>query len=101
MRRAHCRCETVRNFDYEEAAAKLGCKPRFLRDRISRLPHQRMGESVVFCDCELDLIRAVHSFMPPSFEALLNPPAPSAAPTDVPSLHSIRPSKGRKSARVS
>ncbi|MEU6628345.1 hypothetical protein ABZ905_08635 [Streptomyces parvus] len=101
MRRAHCRCETVRNFDYEEAAEKLGCKARFLRDNIRRLPHQRMGEAVVFCDCELDLIRALHTFVPPSVEALLNPPAPSAAPSEVPTLHSIRPSKGRNTARVS
>ncbi|MFD3978364.1 hypothetical protein ACFWR6_07225 [Streptomyces griseus] len=101
MRRAHCRCEAVRNYSYAQAAEKLGCKVRFLRDRISRLPHQRMGESVAFCDCELDLIRAMHTVVPASVEALVNPPAPSAAPTAVPSLHSIRPSKGRKTARVS
>ncbi|MEV5677243.1 hypothetical protein [Streptomyces sp. NPDC052179] len=101
MRRAHCRCETVRNFGYAEAAERLGCKVRFLRDRISSLPHQRLGESVAFCECELDLIRAMHTVVPASVEALFDQPAPSAASPVVPDLRSIRPSKGRKTARVS
>ncbi|WP_228994769.1 hypothetical protein [Streptomyces sp. DH8] len=115
MRRAHCRCETVQNFSYAEAAEKLGCKERFLRDRISGLPHQRMGESVAFCPCELDLIRAMHTVIPasvqaliqrlaqsaaPPVEALIHQHAQSASPSVVPDLRSIRPSKGRKS-RVS
>lgn len=96
-RRAYCRCASVRNFDYDEAATKLRCKTRFLKDHISRLPHQKLGESVAFCDCELALIQAMFSVTPASVESLLTSSAetPADAPA-VPSLRSIRPSQGRQ-----
>lgn len=94
--RAYCRCSTVQNYDYDEAAAKLKCKARFLRDNIARLPHQKLGESVAFCDCELALIQAMFSVVPASVET----PAESASRgADVPAvaaLMSIKPSRARR-----
>ncbi|MFI9026389.1 hypothetical protein [Streptomyces sp. NPDC053560] len=64
-RRDYCRCTAVQNWDYDEAAKKLRCFRRWLEDNISRLPHQKIGGSVAFCDCELALIQAICSVMPP------------------------------------
>lgn len=105
MSRAYCSCAVVRNYDYDEAAEKLRCKRRFLEDRISTLPHQKLGESVAFCDCELALIQQMFTKLPASVEALLTPaePAPAGkAPTTnaVPAIASIRPSGSRTRQRV-
>lgn len=95
--RAYCRCTVVQNYDYDEAAQKLRCKRRFLEDRISTLPHQKLGESVAFCDCELRLIQRMFAKLPAAVEALLAPPAlASTQPPAVPALMSIRPAQGRK-----
>jgi len=102
----------VQNFDYDEAAAKLGCKRRFLEDNISRLPHQKIGTSVAFCDCELALIQAMHSVMPPEALALIQTskrafPASAAAEitqhtaSSVSALASLRPSRSRRPHAVS
>lgn len=101
-RAAYCTCTTVQNYGYDEAAAKLGCRPRYLQDRISRLPHQKLGEAVAFCDCELRLIQQLGSVMPDNVVPLITP-APSAPPesaqtADVADIRSIRPSKARKHA---
>ncbi|MGJ5693013.1 hypothetical protein ACM6RM_07550 [Streptomyces pratensis] len=89
MSRSYCRCVTVRNYSYDEAAQKLRCKRRFLEDRIARLPHQKLGESVAFCDCELALIQA---------QFTVNAPAPEASPQEMPppALARIRPVTGRR-----
>ncbi|MFH8577206.1 hypothetical protein [Streptomyces zaomyceticus] len=96
MTRPHCQCVVVQNFTYDEAAAKLKCKARFLQNRISRLPHQKLGESVAFCNCELALIQAMFSVMPGSAEqAMSEPSAPSSANPSATQLRSIRPARGR------
>ncbi|KQW13595.1 hypothetical protein [Streptomyces sp. Root369] len=91
--RPHCTCVEVRNYDYDAAAQKLGCKKRFLQDRISRLPHQRLGESVAFCDCDLRIVQRMFTVIPDEiWEQLLNQqPAETPAPTAPRSLHSIKP----------
>ncbi|MFF0092794.1 hypothetical protein ACFYSF_22915 [Streptomyces canus] len=98
--RPHCTCVEVRNYDYDEAAEKLGCKKRFLQDRISRLPHMRLGESVVFCDCDLRVILRMFTVIPDEiWEGLLNQQSaetPQASPAR--SLHSIRPAGARPGA---
>lgn len=107
MRRAaYCRCVGVQNYDYDEAAAKLKCKRRFLEDRIRKLPHQKLGESVSFCDCELALIQAMFSFLPPAALELLSAndgqqketePKPEAARI----LASISPAGARRKCSAS
>lgn len=97
--RRHCRCEMVRNYSYDEAAEKLRCKRRFLEDRIRDLPHQKRGESVAFCECELALIQAMTSRVPAWVLELDQPaPPPAVATPAVTALASIRPSRGRKRA---
>ncbi|MFI2301971.1 hypothetical protein ACH5AL_24455 [Actinacidiphila glaucinigra] len=92
MTRRPCGCVVVRNYDYDEAAEKLRCKKRFLQDNISRLPHQKIGESVSFCDCELREIQERHRVLPLSTAHTQTTPAPTA-------LNTIRPSgPGRKRA---
>lgn len=98
-RATYCRCVVVQNYDYDEAAHKLRCKRRFLEDRISRLPHQKLGESVAFCDCELALIQRMFTVMPGAIDALITEPAPQAAGSPaVPALRTIRPAQGRTRA---
>ncbi|MEU3044318.1 hypothetical protein OIE91_11560 [Streptomyces albidoflavus] len=89
MSRAYCRCVTVRNYSYDEAAQKLRCKRRFLEDRIARLPHQKLGESVAFCDCELALIQGLFTVNAPNV-------APQKVPSPTPALTQIRPVTGRR-----
>ncbi|MFJ1606937.1 hypothetical protein ACIOHS_26740 [Streptomyces sp. NPDC088253] len=98
--RPHCTCTEVRNYDYDQAAEKLGCKKRFLQDRISRLPHQRLGESVVFCDCELRIVQQMFTVIPDEiWDRLLNPkPDETPTPSAPPSLRSIRPAGARPGA---
>jgi hypothetical protein len=102
--RRHCVCVEVRNLDYDEAAAALKIKRRWLEDNISRLPHQKFGNHApVFCHCDLRLIQAMQAVMPAEAEALLNPTAPPAAELDTPTapppaLSALRPSQGRKRA---
>lgn len=102
--RPHCTCVEVKNCSYDEAARKLSCKKRFLQDRISRLPHQRLGESVAFCDCDLRIIQRMFAVIPDEvWEGLLNQqpadrPAKTAAAR---SLHAIKPAgASRPSAAV-
>lgn len=94
MSRAYCRCSVVRNYDYAEAAEKLRCERRFLEDRIATLPHQKLGRSVAFCDCELALIQAEFTVVPASAA-----PDAESVSTAV-ALRSIRPS-GRSRATAS
>lgn len=95
MRRSYCHCVDVQNHDYAEAASKLRCRERFLRDNIGRLPHQKLGDSVAFCNCELALIQAMFSVLP----AKASPATAATATT--PTLQSIRPAQGRRSRAVS
>ncbi|MFJ7489761.1 hypothetical protein ACIQZB_00620 [Streptomyces sp. NPDC097727] len=101
MSRAYCRCSTVQNYDYDEAATKLKCKARFLRDNISRLPHQKLGDSVAFCDCELALIQAMFSVMPASVEAPAESASQGADTPAIAELMTIKPSRARRSRAVS
>lgn len=102
--RRHCVCVEVRNLDYDEAAAALKIKRRWLEDNISRLPHQKFGKHpAVFCHCDLRLIQAMQAVMPADAEAALNPPAETPAELEtpappVPALAAIRPSQARRRA---
>jgi hypothetical protein len=91
MSRPHCTCLEVRNYRYPKAAEKLGVPERFLRDRISRLPHQRMGENVVFCDCDLRVVQRMFTVIPDEVWELLTPITPEPQPAPAPSLRSIKP----------
>lgn len=93
--RDYCTCTVVQNYDYDRAAEKLGCKPRFLQDNISRLPHQKLGEASVFCDCELRLIMRMHTIAPA--QAAIAPPASDPVAIQ---LHQIRPARGRNRSRT-
>jgi len=102
--RPHCTCVVVQNVDYDGAAEKLGCKRRFLEDNVSRLPHQKIGEAVAFCDCDLRIIQAMCTRLPEQVlrdltAELPQPetaqPAPAAAPGR-PSLHDLRPAGARR-----
>lgn len=100
-RRAYCRCTKVQNYDYPEAAGKLRCSKRWLQDNISALPHQKFGQSPVFCDCELALIQAMFSVMPAHLLALVHADdsgedTAETAPEPVLSLAGIRPSGARR-----
>ncbi|MDH6489572.1 hypothetical protein [Streptomyces sp. SAI-127] len=80
--RRHCVCTEVRNLDYEEAANALKIKTDWLRDNISKLPHQKFGQNpAVFCHCDLRLIQAMNTAMPAKAQEVLNAPADQAAPT--------------------
>jgi hypothetical protein len=102
--RQHCVCTVVQNLDYEEAAAALKIKADWLKDNISKLPHQKFGQNpAVFCHCDLRLIQAMKTVMPPEAMELLHPPAHQAEPTHAPTptprpLAAISPAKGRKRA---
>ncbi|MFH7336641.1 hypothetical protein [Streptomyces sp. KHY 26] len=79
--RRHCTCVEVRNLTYEQAAAALAItSDRWLRDNISRLPHQKFGQQpAVFCHCDLRLIQAMRTVMPPEALHLLDAPADQPA----------------------
>ncbi|MEU1815217.1 hypothetical protein ABZ543_08460 [Streptomyces roseifaciens] len=99
-RRPYCRCTTVRNYDYTEAAEKLRCKARWLEDNISRLPHQKLGQSPAFCDCELALIQGMFSVMPAGLLDLATAGdghrEQETEPENVLALTAIRPSGARR-----
>ncbi|MEU1853640.1 hypothetical protein ABZ499_31350 [Streptomyces sp. NPDC019990] len=100
--RPHCTCVEVQNYDYDQAAKKLSCKRRFLQDRISRLPHQRLGESVAFCDCDLRVIQRMFAVIPDEvWEGLLNQqPAETPQAPARPSLHAIKPAGARRPSAI-
>ncbi|MFJ7592460.1 hypothetical protein ACIQZO_34845 [Streptomyces sp. NPDC097617] len=103
-RRSYCRCTRVRNFNYEQAARKLGCYRRWLEDNISRLPHQKYGSAPVFCECELALIQEMHSVISDAAlehaAALADERGQAAEPEPVLSLKSIRPAGASRRART-
>jgi hypothetical protein len=99
--RPYCRCVSVRNFDYDEAARKLRCNRRWLEDNISRLPHQKLGQSPVFCNCELALIQAIFTILPAGLFDLVQADngqeeKTETEPESVLSLAGIRPSGARR-----
>lgn len=96
--RPHCVCVQVQNYDYDRAAEKLGCKRRFLEDRISEIPHQKIGESVAFCDCDLRIVQAMCTQIPDQVRQELTDrePRTPAAPTGRRSLREARPAGARR-----
>ncbi|MEV6738604.1 hypothetical protein AB0N14_17415 [Streptomyces sp. NPDC051104] len=97
--RKHCVCTEVRNLDYDEAAAALKIKRRWLEDNISRLPHQKFGGNpAVFCMCDLRVIQAMQAVLPADALAVIEPVEPAKqTPTTPPvrALAAIKPAKGR------
>lgn len=91
--RPHCTCVVVQNVDYDGAAAKLGCNRRWLTDRISTLPHQKIGEATVFCDCDLRVIQAMCTRLPEPVRQDLADPDPEPGRR---SLHDVRPAGTRR-----
>jgi hypothetical protein len=105
-RRDYCKCTTVRNYNYGEAAEKLRCRRRWLEDNISRLPHQKLGQSPAFCDCELALIQAMFTVLPAGVLDLLRADDAQAErsepePESVHPLAAIRPAGRRRGRAVS
>ncbi|WP_019548516.1 hypothetical protein [Streptomyces sulphureus] len=99
-RGTYCRCTTVQNYDYDEAASKLKCFRRWLENNISRLPHQKIGGSVAFCDCELALIQAMSTVLP---DGVLTEDVPEESPDSkaaLPNLMTIRPSGARRRSKA-
>lgn len=96
-RRDYCTCVEVRNYDPQEAADRLKCRVRFLTDNAKKLPHQKIGQSIAFCNCELALIQALYSVMPADLLAEAfgddEPERRDAEPEPAPvaSLASIKP----------
>ncbi|GGZ23909.1 hypothetical protein GCM10010387_16460 [Streptomyces inusitatus] len=104
-RRAYCRCAVVENFDYDQAADRLGCKRSWLEANIADLPHQKRGQAVAFCDCELALIQAMTTVIPVAVLALLGADQASQdeampEPEAVPAIARISPSQGRGRTRT-
>ncbi|MET8609705.1 hypothetical protein [Streptomyces misionensis] len=97
-RRPHCTCVTVQCFDYDQAADKLGCKKSYLERHIRTLPHIKIGESTVFCDCDLRLIVQLCTVIPESVRAALRP-EDAPEPEPVMTLRSIKPSGRRTAAK--
>ncbi|WP_405709997.1 hypothetical protein OG264_15920 [Streptomyces xanthophaeus] len=79
---------SIQNYTIEQAAKILGCAPRYLKDNLARLPHQKIGIAAVFDDDELLEIKAMHRVRPQA--------AASGAPA-VQALAHIRP---RRAART-
>ncbi|MFM9590796.1 hypothetical protein ACKI16_29840 [Streptomyces scabiei] len=100
--RPHCTCVVVQNVDYDGAAAKLGCRRSWLTERIKQLPHQKIGEAVAFCDCDLRLIQAMCTAIPEQMLRDLTGPGPEPeqetppATTGRRSLHDLRPAGARR-----
>ncbi|MFF1467961.1 hypothetical protein [Streptomyces mirabilis] len=94
--RPYCTCVVVQNYGYDEAAAKLKIKRRWLEDNVGRIPHQKFGaNSAVFCDCELRLIQAMCT-VPPAPAEEEAPPTEAERTTAVMTLRSIKPSGSRR-----
>lgn len=52
------------HFGYDEAARRLNIPEHWLRDRISSLPHRKMGRTVQFTDGDLKAISEMHFVRP-------------------------------------
>ncbi|MGW6739687.1 hypothetical protein ACWGDX_02885 [Streptomyces sp. NPDC055025] len=78
------------NYSLDEAAQLLRCFPRYLKDNLDKLPHQKIGAAVVFDASELEAIKEMHRVRPAE--------QPETAPTatSVLTLAGIKPSQGRR-----
>lgn len=52
--------DNLRNYSIEEVAGILGCYVGYLRDNLSRLPHQKIGIAVAFDEDEIRQIKDMH-----------------------------------------
>ncbi|MGW2075052.1 hypothetical protein ACWCPK_42700 [Streptomyces sp. NPDC001953] len=91
--RPHCSCERVRNYSVEQAAEKLGCRERLLREHLKEVPHQKFGDQRVLCECELRLVMAMFTVTPGSAVG----PSPTSETPAVRQLRQIRPAGRRRS----
>ncbi|MDV5145452.1 helix-turn-helix domain-containing protein [Streptomyces exfoliatus] len=75
------------HFDYPEAARRLNVTEKWLRERISRLPHRKLGKFVQFTEDDLLAISDMHFVRPDNAEKELQG---SATPALIPSGRSRR-----------
>ncbi|MEV6777029.1 hypothetical protein [Streptomyces syringium] len=64
LNRALDEADTRLHVDYTEAARRLGIPELWLRQRISALPHRKLGKWVRFTRADLELISEMHSIHP-------------------------------------
>jgi hypothetical protein len=95
--RPHCSCEDVQNISTEEAAARLGCRERLLKENLRRIPHMKFGDQRVLCPCELRIAMRLFTVVPavPAVEA-----EPADATNAVTRLRSVKPSGAKRSKRA-
>ncbi|MEW2568425.1 hypothetical protein [Streptomyces sp. NPDC047070] len=94
--RPHCTCVVVQNLSVEEAADRLRCRPRKLTEELrkKRIPHQRIGDQRVLCECELQIARRVFTILPAV--PLAEEPQADSDTSNVTSLKTIKPAAGRR-----
>ncbi|MFD5510780.1 helix-turn-helix domain-containing protein [Streptomyces sp. NPDC127051] len=83
----------MQNYSVDEAAEILRCRPSYLRDNLSRLPHQKIGASVAFDEDELEMIKEMHRVRPAS-QPTASQPIPTAeqtSPNTLPAYAHIKP----------
>jgi hypothetical protein len=95
--RRHCSCEDVQNISTEEAAARLGCRERLLKENLRKIPHQKFGDQRVLCPCELRIAMRLFTVVPaaPADTAELAGETPA-----VTRLRSVRPSGAKRTKRA-
>ncbi|MFC7928733.1 hypothetical protein [Streptomyces cinereoruber] len=75
------------HFGYSEAARRLNVKEKWLRERISQLPHRKFGKFVQFTEDDLRAISDMHFVHPENSAA---GPNSASTPALVPSGRSRR-----------
>ncbi|GAB2787935.1 hypothetical protein [Streptomyces daliensis] len=71
---------------YDEAAQRLNIPEKWLRERISLLPHRKFGKHVQFAEEDIRAISEMHFVGPSATDDKVNGPA----------IAPIRPSRSRK-----
>ncbi|MFI9204013.1 hypothetical protein [Streptomyces sp. NPDC053048] len=64
MHRVLSEIDTRLHVDYPEAARRLGVPEPWLRQRITTLPHRKMGKWVLFSQRDLQTISEMHAMQP-------------------------------------
>ncbi|MFB7171120.1 hypothetical protein ACFCYM_09900 [Streptomyces sp. NPDC056254] len=82
---------SLQNYTLSETAEILQCRPSYLEENLSTLPHQKIGKSVAFDDEEIAEIKRMHRVRPVAARDAATP-AVSASP----SITQIRPKGARR-----